>query len=207
MSRQTAKAELRAHFLAQRSALDAAERAWRGAQTIRRFLGLWDRHLLVPKIFGESLRVGAYLALKGELDLRPLLDTFQARGASIYFPCIDERNLRFALGQDLSGEGPEWEQARFGLRQPRPLIREMLVESRPLDLLILPAVAVTPIGYRLGWGKGYYDRYLARQCARITVALVYDLQICAEPWPVDPWDQPVDWVVGESVEYLNRPGA
>lgn len=60
------------------------------------------------------------------------------------------------------------------------------------DLLLVPLVAVTPAGVRLGQGKGYYDRILAAVPAR-TIALAWDVQI-ADSLPSDPWDIPIDYI-------------
>ena len=60
-------------------------------------------------------------------------------------------------------------------------------------LLLVPLVAVTPSGVRLGQGKGYYDRFLAANPGVRTIALAWDIQI-ADTLPSDPWDIAVDFV-------------
>ncbi|KPF77608.1 hypothetical protein IP88_05745 [alpha proteobacterium AAP81b] len=64
------------------------------------------------------------------------------------------------------------------------------------DLLLVPLLAVTPAGVRLGQGGGYYDRTLATLRSRGSVAaigLAWDVQI-ADALPADPWDEALDWV-------------
>ena len=61
------------------------------------------------------------------------------------------------------------------------------------DLLLVPLVAVTPAGDRLGQGKGYYDRFLEANPGVRTIALAWDIQV-ADTLPSDPWDIAVDFV-------------
>lgn len=61
------------------------------------------------------------------------------------------------------------------------------------DLLLVPLVAGTAAGVRLGQGKGYYDRVLAANPGVRTIALAWDIQI-GDTLPSDPWDIAVDFV-------------
>jgi 5-formyltetrahydrofolate cyclo-ligase len=65
-----------------------------------------------------------------------------------------------------------------------------------IDLLIVPGVVYTQSGYRIGFGGGYYDRYLA-EYKGTTRALAFDLQL-ADEIPIEPHDMPVDAIHTES---------
>lgn len=61
-----------------------------------------------------------------------------------------------------------------------------------VDLIVTPALAITPNGYRLGQGRGYYDKtFGSMEQAPPTIAVVYDSEVI-EDLPLDHWDQPVD---------------
>jgi 5-formyltetrahydrofolate cyclo-ligase len=60
------------------------------------------------------------------------------------------------------------------------------------DVLLVPLLAITPAGVRLGQGKGYYDRALALAPAR-TIALAWDVQV-TDSLPNDLWDIPIDFL-------------
>ena len=80
----------------------------------------------------------------------------------------------------------------FGIYEPR--LEEGAVHPRTLDLLIIPALAYDKAGYRLGRGKGYYDRYLQRADRAHRLGVTFALHPI-EQLPHDPWDVPVEDVL------------
>ena len=85
----------------------------------------------------------------------------------------------------------------FGVREPHA---DPACEVAPdtLDLILVPGVAFTPNGERLGRGGGFYDRLLASLTAHtIKIGICFDSQILAE-LPVEPHDQRVDFIATES---------
>ena len=72
-----------------------------------------------------------------------------------------------------------------------------------LDLVVVPGLAFDPSGYRLGRGKGYFDRYLCRIPRRVPrVGLAFQFQVVPQV-PVDPHDQSVNVVITEKRIYEN----
>lgn len=71
------------------------------------------------------------------------------------------------------------------------------VEIQDLNLIIVPMVAGDRHRNRLGYGKGYYDRFLAQSNA-FKIGLLFDLQIHPEELPVDSYDIPLDLLLTES---------
>jgi 5-formyltetrahydrofolate cyclo-ligase len=94
--------------------------------------------------------------------------------------------MRFRLGPS-TAPGP------FGIPQPKP--DAPLVEP---DVLIIPLLAATPRGLRLGQGGGHYDRYLAARrdagTPPLAIGVGFDMQI-VDDLPADPWDMRMDFVV------------
>jgi 5-formyltetrahydrofolate cyclo-ligase len=134
-----------------------------------------------PAVRGFSLP-GSYAAVGDEIDPVEIEHGF----AAVAFPRVD--------GQGLSFHRSRWDAlvpGSFGI--PEPLASAPRVAP---DLLLVPMVAVTLAGVRLGQGKGFYDRALAalRRAAPVrTVALAWDCQI-ADALPADAWDIAVDYV-------------
>ncbi len=108
-------------------------------------------------------------------------------GKIICYPRIVDRNLEVRVVRSLDQLKP----AAFGLREPDPERTER-IDPDQLDLVIVPGLAFTAQGDRLGRGAGYYDRFLATLAPRVgTVALAFACQM-RERLPIEPHD----WRVG-----------
>lgn len=75
---------------------------------------------------------------------------------------------------------------KFGVEEPAI---ENIAASNELDLLIVPGLIYNHAGYRIGFGGGYYDRYLASYQGK-TASLVFKEQL-VEEWAIEPFDQPI----------------
>jgi 5-formyltetrahydrofolate cyclo-ligase len=156
------KRELRARLLAARRALSPEQIAAARAGV--------RGHVLSR--FGSARRVAAYRPLRTEPGSVELLDGLVARGAWVLVPVLlDDRDLDWA---------------------PWPSGAPLGVEAiASVEVALVPALAVSQRGVRLGRAGGSYDRALTRVRPGVPiVALVYDDEILAEV-PSDPWDVPV----------------
>lgn len=88
----------------------------------------------------------------------------------------------------------------FGLREPTPALPglgpEALGAAFSPDLFILPGLLFDLRGGRLGYGGGYYDRFLRRRPACPLLGLCFSCQV-VPTLPLDPWDQRVDHLCTE----------
>lgn len=97
-------------------------------------------------------------------------------------------------GPDILFHQAEWQALKPGFQGiPEPPASAPIVEPH---LLLVPLLAVTLAGVRLGQGRGYYDRALAELRMRrpvIAIGLAWECQI-ADALPAERWDMPLDWV-------------
>lgn len=94
----------------------------------------------------------------------------------------------------------------FGVREPK---RELLrpIEKNQIDLILVPAVAFDRKGYRVGYGGGYYDRFLSEIGKDVPrIGLVFSCQMIGEV-PVDNYDLPVDKIITEEEIIATGPAA
>lgn len=170
----TDKQQLRRQMIARLRAAAAADPEGRRSAALRR--------LLAPLLQQASpLTIGIYYPLPHEVDLRPLLAEHpQHRFA---FPrCLKERRMEFRHVRDLAAD---MEPAAMGI--PAPKAHCSAIAPEALDILIVPGVAFTAQGDRIGYGGGYYDRYIPRCPQAQIIALAFIEQLLPE-LPTEPHD-------------------
>lgn len=186
-----AKRTLRATALAQRTR--AAEAAGPKAAL------LIARRLLGDFVFMKGAIVAAYAAVRGEVDPFPLMVALANQGHPLCLPQTRGDSIVFRAWKP----GDPLVVGRLSIPEPDDKAKE----RRP-DLLIVPLVAFDRHGYRLGYGGGYYDRYLAEHRAKRTlraVGIAFAAQE-VEELPREAADEPLDAVVtDERVIRFERP--
>ena len=92
--------------------------------------------------------------------------------------------------------GPQgWETGLYGIRTPVPE-RSTLLQAEQLDLVLVPCTAFDADCYRVGMGKGYYDRYLSRCTRAVKIGIAWEAQRVPRA-AVDDHDQRLDAFVTE----------
>lgn len=133
-----------------------------------------------------------FSSIRNEVNLSPLLQKLQNQGRTILLPRVEGDSLQaveFRPGEDM-GRGS------FGIREP--LGEPFAVDK--IDMVIVPGMVFDAGGYRLGYGKGYYDRFLPRlnrQCFKCGIC--YEFQVVDNVYPYSG-DIPVHWIVTDHSE-------
>ncbi len=175
------KARLRAVCMALRAQITPEERA------------AWDE-ALCRGIAAEPAFLGADLILcfspvRGEPDLAPLLYFATKRGVPVAFPRTEGRQMSFHIVRNAG----ELTVERFGI--PTPAKTAPLAVPTARTLCILPALAATRDGKRLGYGGGFYDRFLA-SFEGVSILPVYEHTVLPA-LPTEPWDLSPDVILSE----------
>ena len=132
-----------------------------------------------------------YAAFGAEADLAAFAEKAQAQGKTLAYPvCGEEYSLTAAV------PGPDgWEVGQYGIRTPVPE-RSTLLQPEQLDLVLVPCTAFDADCYRVGMGKGYYDRYLPRCTRAVKIGIALEVQRVPRA-AVDAHDQRLDAFVTE----------
>ena len=143
------------------------------------------------ELLKRAKRIALYAALPYELPTRPLFDAVvEKMGAALLPRTADPLGLEFFAVEC-------WEELRpgtFGVLEPQN--DGTAVRLMPGDLVVVPGVAFDEDGYRLGHGKGYYDRAFAAELgdAPTLVGFGYEFQI-VDAVPHDHRDRKMDAIV------------
>lgn len=157
------KHSIRRQVLAQLRALDSAGQE-RRSRALRRHLAPWlDR--------AAPLQVALYAALPHEVNLLPLLQELPQH--HYYFPrCLPDKRMVFHA---VSNPSTQMQPAAMGISEPMDHLP--VGDPSDFDLVLVPGVAFTPHGDRLGYGGGYYDRFLPLCHKANLVSLAFREQI------------------------------
>ena len=178
------KSELRKVMKRKRSGLSA--------ERILMYSGCIAENLIRRQEYADASVLLAYVSFSSEVNTHFLIEKAWKDGKRVAVPkCMDDSKLEFQYIRSFDDLAP----GKFGI--PEPVTGES-VEYNEDDkcLLLLPGVAYTNKGDRLGYGGGYYDRYLKKHDSIPNAMLAYSLQQ-TETLPVDEMDVPADMIITE----------
>ncbi len=182
------KNRLRAECKQKRTALSDSEKVQMDARLADRFFA--------SRPYRENDMLFCYVSTEIEVDTREILRRAIADGKTVAVPrCVDgTREMDFYILQDMSA----LESGSFGVLEPNPALCRKVTDFSE-GLCIIPALAFDKSGYRLGYGKGYYDRFLAKFSGE-TLGLVYDCCFY-DSLPHGKFDRAAQWILTESEMY------
>jgi 5-formyltetrahydrofolate cyclo-ligase len=179
-----AKRTIRREVLSRRDAMSSAERARLGGVVARRFLAL-------PEVEGADV-VMAFSSFGSELPTEPLIEALVGRGVTVALPRIVDGDLEPRSWRP----GEPTTTAPFGALEPAG---GAMVAPETIDVVVTPAVAFDRAGGRVGYGGGYYDRFLPRtRDGALRAGIAFDLQVVEDDLPSGAFDLSVDLIVTES---------
>ncbi|MCX6338854.1 MAG: 5-formyltetrahydrofolate cyclo-ligase [Candidatus Aureabacteria bacterium] len=162
------KGRIRAELLKKRDSLPPAERRQLSERIANALRGLDE--------FRKARRIMYYVAVRAEVETEELIRGCLARGKKVSVPCCDPASGRISAA-DIRDFDRDLAAGCYGIPEPIGARRET-VAAADIDLFIVPGVGFDWTGVRLGWGKGYYDSFLAAADARaVKIGLAYEAQL------------------------------
>ena len=139
------------------------------------------------RIFRDAQKVGAYYPIGSEVRTQDIIQELLSNGKEVFLPRVSGKNMDFKKISDFSS----LESGSFEIMEPKI---ECETENN-LDVILVPTVGITPKGVRLGYGHGFYDRFLANHKTP-TISLTLEKQV-VKNIPKSDHDILIDWVVTE----------
>lgn len=176
------KAEIRQRKKAERKEMPKELAAMKSRQIAEQVLKL--------SVWQKASTILFYLPIQNEADASILLRTALCENKRAAVPVSDPKTLRMlpSVLDDFESLAP----GAYGILEPQ---RVCPIAPEKLDLVIVPGIAFDRRGGRIGFGKGYYDRFLQGLSVK-TLALCYRFQLVPDCFS-EPEDYPMDYIVTE----------
>lgn len=139
----------------------------------------------------------AYVSFSSEVDTHFLIQHALKNGKKVAVPKVfDNNEMRFFYINSLE----ELKPGAFGILEPEP-VSEMIIDNNKKYVILLPGVAFDGDKNRLGYGGGYYDRYLAKYPFIYKIMLAYELEKVEDKLPTNEYDVKSDIIITELNTY------
>ena len=137
--------------------------------------------------FKNAQKIGAYYPIGSEIFTQDIIQELLSQGKEVFLPKVIGNKMEFKKIKDFSS----LEKGSFDIMEPKD---NCLVDNN-LDVILVPTVGISPVGLRLGYGQGFYDRFLANYNTT-TISLTLEKQI-VKNIPKAEHDVIIDWIVTE----------
>lgn len=161
------------------------------------------KHTLAQPFFANHYSsafptISMYMPFRSELDISPIMEWCWEQGWKVLIPKVVKDQSNFILYRVTSYD--EMELGMWGIREPNHKAEEW--DRQSIDLMFIPGIAFDRQGGRLGFGGGYYDRFMTSYnelnlAKPILTAVAFDLQIVNKV-PMEKHDFTVENIVTES---------
>jgi len=173
------------------------------AETARREDEAIASQLALSEFYRNARSIFVYIGVEGEVDTERIIKTAFADGKTVCVPRTKKDRVMEAVpvseDEFFLRARTEWPRS-FGIPEPPPYLPSANA-SEPM-LVIVPSLALDRFGYRLGYGGGYYDRFLsdarALKAPLVFAAVQRSAFILEKTLPRETYDMPVDVIVTEN---------
>lgn len=169
-----------------RKAIRAQKRAMTEAQIEEKSRKLGEL-FAASQMYRDAKTIYGYLPYNQEVRTVPMLEQALRDSKRVAVPKCYGDEMRFIYMDDLS----KVEKGYAGIPEP---IEDTPIADDETALVLMPGMAFDPQGHRIGYGGGFYDKFLAKEPNHPTLALCYDFQML-EKLETEEFDIPVDQVI------------
>lgn len=160
-------------------------------EEIKKFSGKIFEKLLAEKILDNYKSVLSYLDFKNEVQTDFINIKILTGNKTLLLPRVVDKENMIAIENN-----GRYSVSDFGNREP---IGEEYTGE--IDLIIVPGVAFDKFGNRIGFGRGYYDRFFEKYPNAKRVAIAFDVQVVDEEIETSPLDKKIDMLITEKEIY------
>ena len=183
LGNQEQKSILRKEVLHKRNSLS-------NFQIARRSKLIQDK-LIGSAEFIESKSIGVYLPVGSEVQTDHIIRNALELDKTVLLPRVIINELHFFIVEKHDYYHDSLDVNKFGIKEPKKT--NMKLDF--IDLLIVPGIVFDSHGYRIGYGYGYYDKFMAEKNFSKSIGLAYDFQVMKNPIPKFEFDKKIDILI------------
>ena len=137
--------------------------------------------------FKDAQKIGLYYPIGSEILTQDIIQELISKGKEVFLPKVIGENMEFRKIEDFRS----LEIGNCDIMEPK----EGCKVDNNLDIIVVPTVGISPTGVRLGYGHGFYDKFLTKKEV-ITISLTLEKQIIKNI-PKSEHDINMDWIITE----------
>ena len=183
LGNQEQKSILRKEVLQKRNSLSDFQIARRSKLIQEKLIGSAE--------FIESKSIGVYLPIGSEVQTDYIIRNALESDKIVMLPRVIINELHFFIVEKHDYDHDSFDVNKFGIKEPKKT--NMKLDF--IDLLIVPGIVFDSRGYRIGYGYGYYDKFMAEKNFSRSIGLAYDFQVMKNPIPKFEFDKKIDILI------------
>jgi 5-formyltetrahydrofolate cyclo-ligase len=183
LGNQEQKSILRKEVLQKRNSLSDSQIAKRSKLIQEKLIGSAE--------FIESKSIGVYLPIGSEVQTDDIIRKAIESEKTVMLPRVIINDIHFFIVEKHDYDHDSFDVNKFGIKEPKKT--NMKLDF--IDLLIVPGIVFDFHGYRIGYGYGYYDKFMAEKKFSKSIGLAYDFQVMKNPIPKFEFDKKIDILI------------
>lgn len=183
---QDQKSVLRKKILEKRNSLNVSQISSKSKSIQKRLIGSIE--------FIESKSIGIYLPIGSEVQTNEIIRNALESAKTVLLPRVVLDDLHYFVVEKKDFDQDLFDVNKFGIKEPK----KINMKVKFIDLLIVPGIVFDYQGYRIGYGYGYYDKFMAKKKFSKSIGLAYDFQVVKNPIPKFEYDKKMNILITES---------
>ena len=183
---QEQKSVLRKEILQKRNSMSVRQISLKSKSIQEKLIGSIE--------FIQSKSIGIYLPIGSEVQTNEIIRSAIESKKIVLLPRVVLNDLHYFVVDKHDFDHDLFDINKFGIKEPKKTNRKL----EHIDLLIVPGVVFDYHGYRIGYGYGYYDKFMTEEKFLKSIGLAYDFQVTKNPIPKFEYDKKIDILITES---------
>ena len=151
-----------------------------------------SKQIIESDWFKKAEQILVFASSNDEFDTRYIIECCKIENKNLFYPvCIDNKgNMKFLKVDSIS----DLQTGMYNIPEPQPYCEEY--KPKKNDIVIVPCLSVDKNGFRIGYGKGYYDRFL-KGFNGVSICPCYE-ELLADTLPTDKYDIKINIIVTQN---------